>query len=268
MPRPSTYAFYVLTLALAVPLFYFLSAFLLFKVEKPLPEPETRPSLPPLFANQSLLADGTSIDDELVFRSDVDYKSDFGQSPASSAPAATHKSPIISRITALAAMAVVIPSSAAWLAFQGEFMREYPLVTTSAPYMFPGAFIVSSLLTGFFSDFFFTFARPWWVFMAGIVGCLSHLLIAFFPSHMWVGQQILQGAVISCALVRGKKTHIFLFLKKKTIGWRDFPFVSRIWSEQIGNIYRPLGIGRVGSGKKEEEEEEWNGMFDFLKKFL
>jgi len=62
--------------------------------------------------------------------------------------------------------------------------------------------VVSALLIGFFSDFFFLFARPWWITMAGLVGGASHLLIAFFPKNMWLGQQVLQGAVLSAALVR------------------------------------------------------------------
>lgn len=200
---PSLYPFYVLSLALAVPLFYFLSAFLLFKVEKPLPEPEARPSLPPLFS-QSSLADGSSIDDELgvfpsnflfkcfillvqVFRSDVDYKSTL--LPVESA-SASEKRPWLSRIAFLLAFVLVVPSCAVWLILSSElqmfgvgcFLRfcaekvktrdEFVASASQAPYLFPGAFIASSMLTGFFSDFFFRFARQWWVTMAGLVGAV------------------------------------------------------------------------------------------------
>lgn len=114
--------------------------FLCCQVEKPLPEPQLRPSLPPLFASSGL-ADGTSIDDELVFRSDQDYQAQLlapsspARAEAASGAVAPPSSSVVARLCALGALSLVVPASAVWIAFQSQFMREWPSATASAPYL-------------------------------------------------------------------------------------------------------------------------------------
>ncbi len=184
--------YYVLCLSLAVPTCYFIAAFLLFKIDKQQEEPEAvslltvhawrvakhsvqRPSLPPLFAPypaplvhaHSLLADGTSIDDELAFKSDADY-SDLR--PEGGAQLLDARSSRVSVALIFAALALVVPGTLMWNGMQSHFVHHCRVCSIEVPYLYPGGFILSALLTGFFSDFFYSFQKPYWIAIAGIVG--------------------------------------------------------------------------------------------------
>ena len=175
--------YYVLCLALAVPSCYFIAAFLLFKIDKHQEEPEARPQLPPLFATyhapHSLLADGTSIDDELAFKSDADYtdlRADPGQQLIDG------RAPRVSIALTFAALSLVVPGTLMWNGMQSQFVLHCPVCSLNVPYLYPGGFIASALLVGFFSDFFYSFQKPYWIAIGGFVGSVRKRL----PSSSYV----------------------------------------------------------------------------------
>jgi hypothetical protein len=178
--------YYVLCLALAVPTCYFVAAFLLFKIDKQQEEPEARPSLPPLFAPYSVppvrgpsyLADGTSIDDELAFKSDADYTDLLPEGRGSRLLVQETSSRVSIGLT-FAALALVIPGSLMWNGMQSQFVMHCKVCNLEVPYLYPGGFILSALLTGFFSDFFYSFQKPYWIAISGFVGTVRFFRVVF-----------------------------------------------------------------------------------------
>lgn len=244
---PDRHEYYVLCLALTVPTFYFIAAFLLFKIEKHQGEPEVRPSLPPLFATfhspPSLLADGTSIDDELAFKSDADYSSvDADHRGGSAGDKGRSRT---SQVLVFVALSLVIPASIMWPAMQSEFVMQHNFTTPEVPYLYPGGFVASAFLTGFFSDFFFQLASQYWLMIAGLIGTGSYLITAFSPIKMWYGQQILQGAVLACALVSGishLSVEFGLTRMGRAVGFAGLPASGVFVSLVAFYYYNPQGL--------------------------
>ena len=78
-----------------------------------------------------------------------------------------------------AALALVVPATLMWNGMQSQFVRHCLVCNVEVPYLYPGGFILSALLTGFFSDFFYSFQRPYWIAIAGFVGMVWSC--CFFP---------------------------------------------------------------------------------------
>lgn len=86
--------------------------------------------------------------------------------------------------------------------------------------------------------------------MAGVVSCASHLLTAFFPKNMWFGQQVLQGAVLSTALVRCHKKLKKLFFNQRDLGFWNCAFVCRIRARSFWSGVWLLGPAVVAHCEK------------------
>lgn len=99
--------------------------------------------------------------------------------------------------------ACIVSSSALWMSLQFQLATaiRYPLANTGElPIMWTLGVASSTLLTGFFGDLAGSrMARPWWLFIAGIVVLACHLLCAFFPTPYFGAVQILQGAGLGTA---------------------------------------------------------------------
>lgn len=187
-----TTQWYLLTLSLVVPLFYFLSAFLLRHVELPQTEAVISRRIESLFPD--------SADDETSFANDDDLPAFSNDSSTIMAADGSAKRMMRRTLGLRVAFALstglVVASSCQWQTF-----RYQPVVSTEVPYLWTGGLVISALLTGFFADFGrMRMAQGWWIFISGVVGCLANLLVAFRPKIFYSAQDILQGGVLGCAI--------------------------------------------------------------------
>ena len=218
---------YILTEAVVVPLFFFLSAFSLHQVEKPQglvsAEPhEPAPTIPPLFdsalpgiklpetdgdgafrnndgkinyTEASALID----DDDLGFRTDDPNPEDSILDRRGSRREA---SVFWSHLLLGTSLGLIVPATSLIIWIENDLVSMIGISSTTS-YLYPGALVCAALLTGFFADFFSATSRPFWLFLAGAVSCASHLIAALEPSDFWLGEQILQGGSLATALVAG-----------------------------------------------------------------
>ena len=201
-------SWYLLSLAIAVPLFFFLSAFSLHQVEKPhamviVAEEHFAPNLnmPPLFESETTSDDvvpGFVDDSDIGFRTDEVEEQPMLTPDDSGAVRRTR----LSHICLGLSMGLVVASSALLLWIEAHLLLTTPL-SSSTSYLYPGAMLCSALMTGFFSDFALRFPRPAWLLLAGLAGALAHILTVLYPIEWWFGQQVIQGGALGASLTAG-----------------------------------------------------------------